>query len=432
MRTTSARKLIGGAQLATSTVEGVALSTIVLQATVEVGVPESTVGMILAAGAASAMMLAMPLGHLADRWGLGRATALFAAVGASALVGYAVMGSPAGFGVAAIAFAVAQSSSAAARQALAVAGAPPQDRLVIRATMHTLLNVGIGVGTVIGAILAATGLGPNVRVAYSAGAMVMAATAAVALALPRRPHGADRAARRSRAAAAAWRDPRFALASGLAAVIQLTMPVLAVILPLWLIHRTAAPVWLPGAALAVNTILVIAFQRPTAARVATPRATSRAAVTAAIGLAVAGMLLAASGTGTTPGAVVTIVLTGIAALTLGEVCGGIATWRVALDHVPAEAEGRYQAAFAMSTGLARIAGPTLALPLVMTLGPAGWLILTTFMALACLGIAGLARSQSVVSRRIERDAIPELVRPATPASLATRPAHHRDSDRCAA
>jgi MFS family permease len=430
MRTTSARKLIGGAQLATSTVEGVALSTIVLQATVEVGLPDSTVGMILAAGAASAMLLAMPLGHLADRWGLGRATALFAAVGASALVGYALMGSPAGFGVAAIAFAVAQSSSAAARQALAVAGAPPQDRLVIRATMHTLLNVGIGVGTVIGAILAATGLGPNVRVAYAAGAIVMAATAAVALTLPRPPHRPTRST--GSPVAAAWRDPRFALASGLAAVIQLTMPVLAVILPLWLIHRTAAPVWLPGVALAVNTILVIAFQRPAAARVATPRATSRTAVAAAVGLALAGMLLAASSVWTSPGVVVAIVLTGIAALTLGEVCGGIATWRVALDDVPAEAEGRYQAAFAMSTGLARIAGPALALPLVMTLGPAGWLILTTVMALACLGIAGLARSQSAVSRRIERDAIPELVRPATPASLATRPAHHRDSDRCAA
>ncbi|CCH75965.1 conserved membrane hypothetical protein [Nostocoides japonicum T1-X7] len=429
MRTTSARKLIGGAQLATSTVEGVALSTIVLQATVEVGLPESTVGMILAAGAASAMLLAMPLGHLADRWGLGRATALFAAVGASALVGYALMGSPAGFGVAAIAFAVAQSSSAAARQALAVAG-PPQDRLVIRATMHTLLNVGIGVGTVIGAILAATGLGPNVRAAYAAGAIVMAATAAVALALPRPPHRPTRST--GSPVAAAWRDPRFALASGLAAVIQLTMPVLAVILPLWLIHRTAAPMWLPGVALAVNTILVIAFQRPTAARVATPQATSRAAVAAAVGLAVAGMLLAASSVWTSPGVVVAIVVAGIAALTLGEVCGGIATWRVALDDVPAEAEGRYQAAFAMSTGLARIAGPALALPLVMTLGSAGWLILTTVMALACLGIAGLARSQSVVSRRIEPDAIPELVRPATPASLATRPAHHRDSDRCAA
>lgn len=430
MRTTSARKLIGGAQLATSTVEGVALSTIVLQATVEVGLPESTVGMILAAGAASAMLLAMPLGHLADRWGLGRATALFAAVGASALVGYALMGSPAGFGVAAIAFAVAQSSSAAARQALAVAGAPPQDRLVIRATMHTLLNVGIGVGTVIGAILAATGLGPNVRVAYAAGAIVMAATAAVALALPRPPHRPTRST--GSPAAAAWRDPRFALASGLAAVIQLTMPVLAVILPLWLIHRTAAPVWLPGAALAVNTILVIAFQRPTAARIATPRATSRAAVAAAIGLAVAGTLLAASGAGASPGVVVTIVLAGIAALTLGEVCGGIATWRVALDDVPAEAEGSYQAAFAMSTGLARITGPALALPLVMTLGPAGWLILTTVMALACLGIALLARPKGVVSRRAETDARADSVLPVPTALLVSRPARQQDGERCAA
>lgn len=431
MRTTSARKLVGGLQLATSTVKGVALSTIVLQATVEVGLPESTVGMILATGAASAMLLAMPLGHLADRWGLGRATALFAAVAAAALVGYAVMGSPAGFGVAAITFAVAQSSSAAARQALAVEGAPPQDRLVIRATMHTLLNVGIGLGTVIGALLAATGLGPNVRIAYGVGALVMLATAGVALTLSRRTHRATRPTSRS-SAGAAWRDPRFALASGLAAVIQLTMPVLAVILPLWLIRHTATPSWLPGAALAVNTILVIASQRPMAARVTTPRRTVRAAMTAAVGLSAAGMLLATSGAWAAPGVGAAVVLAGIGALTLGEICGGIATWRVALDDIPAEAEGSYQAAFAMSTSLARIAGPALALPLVMTLGPAGWLILTTVMALACLGIALLARSAALVDRSVEADALGGPVPPVTTALPVSRAARQRDGERCVA
>ena len=193
------------------------------------------------------------------------------------------------------------------------------------------------------------------------------------------------------AALVALRDRRFAAATGFAAAIQLTMPVLSVILPVWVLEHTAAPIWLSGVALALNTVLVIFGQRPYAARVTTARATARTAIIAAAGLGVAGSLLAVSGGVASPLVTVILVLAAIVALTIGEICGGIATWRVALDHVPAGAEGRYQAAFSMSTSAARIVGPAVALPLVIMLGPAGWLILTAVMAAACLGIAALAQ-----------------------------------------
>lgn len=390
MSITSDRRLVGALQFGTATVEGVVLSTIVLQVALELELPGPAIGLVLAFGAAASLFLAVPLGGLADRLGLSRAAALFAALAAVAVGGYAVTDSPAGFAAAAVVFGIAQSTSAAARQALAVDGAAPGDRLTIRATMNLLLNAGIGVGTVLGAVLAATGLGPTTRIAYGIGAVIMVLTAIGALTLPR----PTRPTRRTGVAGAliAFRDRRFAAATGLAAAIQLTMPVLSVILPLWVLEQTAAPIWLSGAALGLNTILVIIGQRPYAARVRTTRATVRTALIAAAGLGVAGALLAVSGAVRTPVAVVVLILAAIVALTVGEVCGGIATWRVALDDVPDGAEGRYQAAFSMSTSVARIVGPAVALPLVIMLGPAGWLILTAVMAAACLGVAGLAQA----------------------------------------
>ncbi|GAB3755503.1 MFS transporter [Microlunatus parietis] len=398
--------MIGALQFGTATVEGVVLSTIVLQVALELDLPAPLIGMILALGAVTSLVFAVPLGDLADRLGLGRAAALFAALAALAVAGYAVTDSAAGFAAAAIAFGVAQSTSAAARQALAVDGAVPADRLAIRATMNLLLNAGIGLGTVLGAVLAASGLGPTTRIAYGIGAVIMVLTAVSALTL-RRP---ARAARRGGWAETmiALRDRRFAAATGFAAAIQLTMPVLSVILPIWVLEQTAAPIWLPGVALGLNTILVIIGQRPYAARVRTTRATVRTALIAAGGLGVAGVLLAGSGAVPSPSLVVVLILAGIVALTVGEVCGGIATWRVALDHVPDWAEGRYQAAFSMSTSAARIVGPAAALPLVIMLGPVGWLILTAVMAAACFGIAALAQAPAL------RDAAAPISEAATP------------------
>ncbi len=389
MRINPDRRLVGALQFGTATVEGVVLSTIVLQVTLEIGLPPSAIGLILALGAAASLVLAVPLGDLADRLGLSRAAALFAAVAAVAVAGYAITDSAAGFAVATVAFGIAQSTSAAARQALAVDGATAENRLAIRAGMNMLLNAGIGLGTVLGAVLAATGLGPTARLAYGIGAGVMVLTALASLAL-RRTGGAPRRPGLA-GSLVALRDRRFAAATGFAAAIQLTMPVLSVILPVWVLEHTAAPIWLSGVALALNTVLVIFGQRPYAARVTTARATARTAIIAAAGLGVAGSLLAVSGGVASPLVTVILVLAAIVALTIGEICGGIATWRVALDHVPAGAEGRYQAAFSMSTSAARIVGPAVALPLVIMLGPAGWLILTAVMAAACLGIAALAQ-----------------------------------------
>jgi hypothetical protein len=400
METTTRQRLIRTVQLGTATVEGIVLSTIVLHATVALDLPPATVGVILALGAGSAIALAAPLGLLTDRLGLGRAAAAFSVLAAIALAGYAVTGSGAGFTAAAVAFAVAQSASGAARQALAVEGAAPADRLAVRATMHMLLNAGIGAGTTLGALLAAVDLGPTTATAYGVGAAAMTLAAVLLITLTGR-RDPDRAATTpSRdGMLLALRDRRFATALGLAAAIQLTMPVLSVILPVWVVVRSAGPSWLSAVALALNTVAVIAGQRPWAARVTSAAATVRTAVIAAIALAAAGALLALSGGADSPVAFGIVVIAGVLALSIGEIGGGLATWRVALSEVPASAEGRYQAAYSMSTSAARIVGPSVALPLVLALGTVGWLVLGATMAAGCLGIAALASTAPLGSLR---------------------------------
>ena len=380
------------AQLLASLLDGVALSTIVLHVTLHLGFPAPLTGLVMAAAAAVALVLAVPLGTLADRVGLRRAGVGFTVLMALSLLGFVLTGSVVAFAVSITLFAVAQSASTAVRQGLAVSAAAPSARVGVRAVMHTWVNVGVGAGTALGALLAWAGGGGTFRAAYAVAALGSLGAAVVLSRLPG-------TAPRSRPSVGTWAllraDRVFARATALASVVQLTMPVLSVLLPVWVVRRTDAPVWAAGAAFALNTVLVMLTQRRWSARLRGPGDAARSAVLAALALLVAGALLAASAASSTPWLAVVVLGAGVVALTAGEVCGGAATWSVALGRVPDGAEGRYQSAFSMATSTARIVGPGVALPLVLGLGTAGWLLLAVVMASACLGIAGLSRTVEV-------------------------------------
>lgn len=401
MTTNPRRSLVPGIQFATSAIEGFVLSTVVLHATLALGIAPTAIGVVLAGAAGAAMISAVPLGALIDRLGVGRAAALLALISALGLVGCACAESLPGLAAAAVVFGIGQSMSAAARQALAVAHISPEDRLTIRATMHMLLNAGIGVGTAIGAAAVAFGPGAATRIGYGAGAAALVVTALMLRGEDRRQsqtarrRGGEPRPDRPRTVErpgimVALRDRRFATALVLATVVQLTMPVLSVILPVWVVIHTGAPIWLAAVVLTVNTSLVIVGQRRWASRLTTVSSTVRTAVAAAAALGTAAVLFAVSDALPTPGAFSAAVVTGAVALTIGEVGAGLAIWRVALDEVPAAAEGRYQAAYSMSTSAARIIGPACVLPLILAFGGIAWVEVGAALSAGALGIAWLA------------------------------------------
>ncbi|MCA0294487.1 MAG: MFS transporter [Actinobacteria bacterium] len=386
-------KGLGLVQFAAAAVDGLVLSSITVHALVRLQVGAGTIAILLSTAAALAMVTAPLLGAVADRVGLARAGAAYAALSGAALVIYAATRSLIGFAVAAVLFITAQAAAGSVRHAIAVVGVQGADRTQLRASMHTVLNAGFGCGTVLGVLVLANATDPVFSTAYGLGAAVslVAAAATLRLSVP------DRAGER-RGTEGPWialRDRPFAVAVALACLVQLTMPILSLLLPFWVLH-TAAPPWTAAVALAVNTVLVISVQRSWASRLVDARTTARSALIAAVAMGATGVILAALPLTDSPLTAVGLVIAGVIVLTVGEVSGGAAVWQVALQHVDAAAEGRYQSAFSMSASGARILGPLLALPLLINAGSSGWIVLTLTMSAACLLVArrGLRRTQT--------------------------------------
>jgi predicted MFS family arabinose efflux permease len=123
-------------------------------------------------------------GALADRIGLRTAATIYG-LGRQLLAGYAVADSLMGYAIAATCFATSQAASRSIRQALAVSDAAQAARLKIRARMHTLLNVGFGLGTMIGGLVTVAGTEGGFRMAYWVAAGVATLTAVATVAVPR-------------------------------------------------------------------------------------------------------------------------------------------------------------------------------------------------------------------------------------------------------
>ena len=90
------------------------------------------------------------------------------------------------------------------------------------------------------------------------------------------------------------------------------------------------------------------------------------------------------------GQVNAMLVIGTALLTVGEITAGAGLWHVAFTRIPTTAPGQYQAVFGMSESFARVLGPMAALPLVLAIGAAGWLVLGLLIATAATALSVVA------------------------------------------
>src|SRR4051812_19993709 len=143
---------IYAAQLSTAVGDGAVLTTATLFFAVIKGFGEGVVGPALGGGALLGLVLSVPLGRLADRIGLARAAAGFSVVAAAAMVLFAIAQTPGMYVAGALCWGVAQANLLPLRQALAASQVPLEGRIRLRAILHTLLNVGMGLGAAWGAV----------------------------------------------------------------------------------------------------------------------------------------------------------------------------------------------------------------------------------------------------------------------------------------
>ncbi len=376
------------AQTIGATVDGIALSTAVLYFNSQVGISAHFIGVVLSAASVAALVFLMPIGILADVVGLRRAAITLSSLVAGALLIFAVARDGAMYAVGAVLFMVSQAGIGAVRHAIVASRGAPDARVRGRAVLHTLLNGGFGVGTLVGASVAVIGDRLPFVVAYVAASSAALACAGIFATIPETPAAIpDRSSRPGRLVV--WQTPRFVAVTALAAVIQVTMPVLSILLPLWVVDMLRSPGWVAPAAIALNTAIVLLTQTHWAARMRTDSDACRALLAAAIGLLLGCTLYGLAAIAEHSAAIVLIGL-GTVGLTIGEVSGGAGTWHLAFARLPTSSPGQYHAFYGSSGSVGRLLGPLVALPLVLAFGALGWITVGCLMAAAAGVLAHMA------------------------------------------
>ncbi|MFJ9807448.1 MFS transporter [Streptomyces sp. NPDC101158] len=387
---TSARthRVLLAAQLGNSVGDGAFYVTSALYFSRVVGLSAAQIGAGLAVAWGIGSIAGVPLGHLADRRGPRRSAVLLALATSVAVASFLLIRSFVPFLLAAAVYATAQSGLAAARQALLAGLVEPGARVGTLARLQATLNAGLAVGAALGGLALSSGT----RTAYFAvfaldalGFLVCALLLRGLPALPGTPAVPGEGPR-----LVVLRDRPYAVLTLLNALLLLRLPLLSLVLPLWIVGRTAAPGWTASALFVLNTGAVMLFQ-VRAARSVTglPEATRVVGRSGLLMLASCAVFaLTAAGLGPWP--TVAFLVLGAVLQVVAEMWHSAGSWQIGLALAPADRIGQYQGFYGTGVPVARTLGPLLVTTLLIGWGVAGWLVLGgIFLA------AGLATGPAV-------------------------------------
>lgn len=355
-----------------------AVSTIYFVKVVGLGIVSVGAGMSIAGGLA--MLAAVPVARLAERFGPRLLMVALNLSRAVATVAYLWVDGWVGFLFVATVVAVTEQSLPPLVQAYVGSRARQDLRSKVMAVQRTVVNVGVSLG----GLIAGVALGADSRTAFTwllvGGAVAYVAVALLLLGM--RGDGGTTGARPD--IGALVRDRRFLTLTTYNAVLSMWMPILNVAFPLWLVTRTDVPESFVGYLYAVNTVCCIALQYPLNGLYGTVRRSWLA-------YGVAGGLLAVSCAGFAaapgfPATVATAVFAGaIVVLTFAEVLQVGASWTLSYEFAPDNARSAYLVLFNLGRTTAnRVAGPMLMTGVVLALGTTGWLALGVVFALTSL------------------------------------------------
>lgn len=366
--------------------KGVWLSAGVVALTRGAGLSAHAVGFGLTLAGALALGSGVAVGRWADRVGARRVLVGTLLLEALATSGLAFTRSVAPFLVAATLAAVGAQGSTAARNALIAAVAGPEGRVVLRARLRSLTNLGITGGAMLGGL----GLVLDDRAAYTAlllgDALTFVAAAALIINLP---DVGPAPGVRGPAVRSALRDGRYLAVTALAGVQALNYPLLTVGMPLWVTQRTSAPSWVVAPLLMLNTVIVVTYQVRVSRSMPDAWSAARGLRRAGGAFAIGFMAMGLAG-GPAPVAAVALMAGAVGLHTAGELWTAAAGFELSFSLADPAAHGEYQGVFGLSQAIASSLGPALATSLCLPLGTIGWLVLGALL----LG-AGVAAPHTV-------------------------------------
>lgn len=372
--------------LVDATGTGLFLTASMLFFTRVVGLRAGLVALGLSLAGVVALVGAVPLGSLGDRFGHRRVWVLLTVLEAAVFASYPLVRSFPVFVTLVILAAIAEVGTAPIRGAYLSRIAGPELRVRARAFSQAAYNAGFAIG----ALGAGVALNAGTTTAYVtlvlADAASFAICAVVVLTLPAAGPVHHAAVVKS---LRVLRDLRYLTVSVLNGLMMIYGSVLAVALPLWIVRRTQAPTWTVAAVFLLNTLLAVALQVQVSRGAHTVAGAAAALRRAGLLLLAACLIFASTAMF---GAVAAAVVLGLAVvvLTLGELLQSAGAWGLSYELAPEHRQGEYLGAFAMGSRIYDAAGPVVVTGLILGLGGPGWLLLGLLFLILGLGLTPAA------------------------------------------
>ncbi len=378
--------------LVDATGTGMFLAVSVLFFTRFAGLSAGAVAAGLSVAGLAAMIGAVPLGSLGDRFGYRRVWVLLTAVQSAVFAAYPLVRTFPEFVALAIVASLAEVGGSPLRGAYLSRIAGPAKRVRARAYNQAVSNA----GWAIGALGAGVALGVGSRAAYVslvlADAVSFAVAAAILLTLPSVPAPVPVPVPAPAPAArpcSVLRDRRYLSVCVLNGLLMTYGAILTVGLPLWIVRRTHAPAWTVAGTFLLDTLLIVALQVRASRGLDTVPGAARGAWQAGVLLLASCLVLGSTGMLAAPGAIV-VLGAGCVLLALAEMRQSAGAWSLSYGLAPEDRQGEYLGAFAMGTRIYDSLGPILVTSMILGLGQLGWALLGLLYAGLAAGLSAAA------------------------------------------
>ncbi|WP_433241319.1 MFS transporter [Streptosporangium sp. CA-135522] len=362
---------------------GTFLAGSALYFTTDVGLKPSQVGLGVTLSALLGLVLTVPWGHLAHRYGARGVYLVLLLSRAACLAAFATVDGFAGFLVVSCLLGTVDKPTAPVQQELVGAVTGGLDRQRVLAWVRTARNLGFVLGSgAAGTVSVLPGLGGyRAVVLINAATFVLAALLATTLPRP--------TARTGPAPGAPVRltgllaDRRYLTLTAVNGVLAGHMALLGVGLPLWIVTRTTLPPIAVPVLTGVNAAMAMVFQIPVAARIRTTSSAARSLTLA--GLLLAGCCVSAALLPAFEGAAcMALAVLSMLLLTAAELVQSAGGWKLSFDLAPEYGRAVYLARFSLGVTLQLLVMPLLLTGLVFPAGAMGWVALA--VALAATGV----------------------------------------------